>query len=249
MPNIPVDTPDYQRGIVNPQVALSTGHAGTGVADVTIPPNCEALIVVLVNPAATDSVAVTGDTTGFSYPGIASFTNKAFQSSRTWFFDVTSTLDQTCTVHVVAQNGGAWAVYADAGVHIVGDVARYTNHNGSQYVVSTIPNVEAGDHPPNELQKAASIFNSTTNATIVATPGAGLRLRLFSVSLFANSNWVYVSDNTGVAITGVSANSNSVWQSHPQGLPLATNSPFVVGGAGAGGTTGICTVQYTVETV
>lgn len=249
MPNVPIDTPDYQRGIVNPQQALSVGHAGTGVADVAIPPNCEALIVVLVNPAAGDSVAVTGDTTGFSYPGIASFTNKAYQSSRTWFFDVTNTLDAACTVHVVAANGGAWAVYADAGVHIVGDVARYTNHNGSQYVVPTVPNVEAGDHPPNEIRWVSALM--AASGTVLSAPGAGQRYRVFEAFCFPNATSVfgYLMDSiSGAAFVPGSQQAAGHLGFIPQGMPLSTNAAInylLQGGSG----NMYVQVLYTQETV
>ena len=130
--------------------------------------------------------------------------------------------------------------YSDAGA---------TNSLGVQYVVPTVPNVAAGDHPPNEVSLTALTFNSTTNAQILAAPGAGKRYRVFGISLFATSNWCYVNDNTGVAITGVSSGGTANWLAPGQGVPLATNSALAVGGAGAGGTTGIVTVQYTTETI
>ena len=245
---IAVDTPDYQRGIVNAQKLLSTGNAGTGTVTVGVPPNCETLIVVLENPAATDSAAVVGVTSGYSYPGIQSLNNKAFQSTRTWFFDVTNTIDTQCHIDVVASLGGAWSVYADAGVHIVGDVSRYTNHDGSQYVIPTVPNTAAGDHPPNEMSVAS--LNSAASVTVVPAPGAGNRLRVFSLGLagVAGLAGVMRDNGSGLILLACQGACCPVVTFPAQGIPLSTNqalSYFLVAGTG----TMLGQATYTTETV
>ena len=250
MASVPVDTPDYQRGVVNAQKQLYSGNVGPVSVNIGIPPNAESLMV-LWQPSRTtlSGPQVTGNTSGFPYPGVP-ITPRFFTGAKNvWVFDVSAATDTVVSLAAPIGVTATATVYSDAGVHIVADTSKYTGFNGVQYVTPAVPGTTAGDHPVDELQKAATIFNSTTNAQILAPPGAGLRYRLFGISLFATPNWVYVNDNTGVAITGVSANNTTFWSCHPQGLPLATNSAFAVGGAGAGGTTGICTVQYTTETV
>src|SRR5690348_2283351 len=178
-------SPDWQRGYYSAQKELSTGNVGTGVVTVTIPPNCETLIVLLENPAQQDSAAAKGVTTGYNYPGIGSFNNRALSSTRTFFFDVSATLDTQMQIFVTAQLGGQWSVYADAGVHIMGDIGRYTNLPGAQYVVPTVPSVLAGDHPLNELQVLS--IDQASGGTVLAAPGIGRRYRLFYGSLVCGS--------------------------------------------------------------
>jgi hypothetical protein len=246
---VAVDTPDYQRGVVNPQLLLANVAAGTASVTVQIPPNAETLIVTAADMADGGTIFVQGTGSLYKYTGVRLPSQPHMTAAVSWYFDISQAVDDEVLVQFTDAPGTGWFVYADSGTHLVGDASSLKNTLGQAYVIASIPSGTAADHPPTEMQKAALIFNSTTNTTVLAAPGAGLRIRLFNISMFAAGNWAYVNDNTGVAITGVSNGGTCNWQSHPQGLPLATNSVLAIGGAGAAGTTGIITVQYTVEAV
>lgn len=239
-------SPDWQRGYYSAQKELSTGNVGTGVVTVTIPPNCETLIVLLENPAQQDSAAAKGVTTGYNYPGIGSFNNRALSSTRTFFFDVSATLDTQMQIFVTAQLGGQWSVYADAGVHIVGDVGRYTNLPGAQYVVPTVPNVSAGDHPLNELQHVNNIF--AANGNLLNAPGAGTRYRVFSAQLIVitGSSNCQMGGTDGTFCYARDGNPGNITFG-PSGFPLPDNSPVEVF-IGPSITVG-AVVIYTQETI
>lgn len=235
MPN--VDTPDYQRGIVNAQALLAATPSGTGSATVAIPPNTETLVVIVPNANAGTGIFCTGTTTGIQYSGIKSASEPLVANTPTWFFDVSTAVDPTVTVSLTITPTATWYVYADAGTHITADASKLINNQGVQYVIPALPAVDGGDHPPVELAVASSYIAAV--GAIIAAPGAGLRLRIYTLqmSTVAAGLLGYVLDlgaGTGIASCGGVGNVALTFPG--QGLKLSTNSALeyeILAGAGS----------------
>lgn len=222
---IAVDTPDYQRGIVNPQLLVGSFAANTNNENVFIPPNAETLIVVTGGGISTRSCFITGLTTGLSYAGMLIPTQTGAGAGLQWFFDVSAVADNEVQITFVA-NGPTtpWFVYADAGVHVVADASKKTNQLGVQYVTLAAPNTLASDHPPVELQYISGILSASGN--LIGGPGAGLRYRVFSAQMSPGGTAVagYLQDaGTSKGFIYGSNQAGAVIQYLPSGLPLSVN--------------------------
>jgi hypothetical protein len=243
-----VDTPDYQRGIVNAQVLLAEVVSGTGGVIIGIPPNAETLVICAsaADPALPE---VVGRVSGIGYAGAKAVSQNEQDASPNWFFDVSSVVDTTVEISFDRAVVATWYVYADAGVHIVADVSKNSNAEGTQYVIGSVPSTSSGDHPPNEVL-AIGAFNAASGV-ILAAPGAGLRYRVFSVAMAATAAGLIgqVNDTTSGQTLGVCAGPGSSPSSIPaQGFPMTQNHGISYQQlAGAGSM--LMVVFYTVETV
>lgn len=249
---IAVDTPDYQRGIVNAQKLLATGEGGGGPVTVTLPPNCETLIVIITALGGRPVVKVSGVSTGHVYPGVPFPSQFGQAQDYCWMFDVTSSLDAQVSVSGVGAALTPYAIYADSGVHITADMSKLSNSIGQQYIIPSVPSTLAGDHPPNEL-KYVSVTDLATPATILPALGVGNRYRIFYATMnMADANVLsdlrdatpatpFLHGATGAAGTPTAASYL------PSGIPLTANSAI----------TGTCsvashvtaTIAYTTEAV
>jgi hypothetical protein len=244
-----IDTPDYQRGVVSAQVLLAEPAAGVASVTVGIPPNAETLIISASDAPAGTTVQVQGTSTLYRYPGKLAVGNPFLISAPTWFFDVSQPADEEVTITFSNAPGEGWVVYADSAGRVTVDAGQLANHQGSAYVIPTVPNVETTDHPPNELQFAGGLFSATGN--IAAAPGAGLRLRVYSLTLSCQSGvtlGLIRDGGSGVSLIGCfGPGSNSI--TFPgQGVPLSTNEPLQYYlYAGANGA--LATAVYTTEHV
>lgn len=248
-PQVTIDTPDYQFGVVNAQKLLATVPNGTNSVTVGVPPNAETLIVLTPGGINLFRCQVTGVTSGLSYAGIILPGQASASSGLQWFFDVSQAVDAQVTVTLSAGAGGAWSVYADAGVHVVADASKLTNDLGVQYVIPTVPNILNSDHPPVELKFASLI--TAASAVFIPAPGAGLRLRIFSAMVFPNATAVFgwLADSVGgVAICPGSQQAPGILPFIPQGIHLSTNASLNYSLQGGSGNMYVSAI-YTVESV
>jgi hypothetical protein len=230
-----IGTPDYQRGVVSAQALLATVPANTATFTVGVPPNTETLAVIFPGVASVSAISCTGTTTGATYLGVYTQPQSAIPADGTYFFDVSSAIDASVTITVTNPPASSWYVYSDSGVHIVADVSKLTNNLRQQYVIDSVPAIDGGDHPPNELSNV--VFDSVANGTqILPGPGAARRYRVFYVTLQVNST----GQRMGMSGGGqglVTANSVSdivpvTVDFKPTGIPLPTNGAISVNGTG-----------------
>lgn len=244
-----IGQPDYQRGVSSAQLLLASVPAGTDFVVVGVPPNAETLVVVLESRVAGAECTCVGVTTGLDYPGLIVVGNAQTNDSISFFFDVTQVMDQQVRVTIPTASASSWFVYADAGVHLFADISNLRNFQGMQYVVPSAPGTDTLDHPPNELQYTSAGLNGS--AALVASPGAGKRIRLFSAQM-CNADVVvsgYLFD-TVVATPLIYANQGSgvAMTYGPTGVPLTANAGLSYH-QDIGGGFMICIAVYTVETV
>jgi hypothetical protein len=230
-----IGTPDYQRGVVSAQALLATVPANTTTVTVGVPPNAETLIVTAPVAPITPTLYCVGVTTGLRYPGTPIPPAGAGYPGATYFFDASSALDSQVTFQFLIAPTHEWFVYSDAGVHITADLSKLANLQGIPYYIPSAPSTAAGDHPPNELSNV--VFDSVASGTqILAAPGAGLRYRVFYVTLQANSTGQRMGMSGGsqglVTANSVSDIVPVTVDFKPTGIPLPTNSAISVNGTG-----------------
>lgn len=124
-----------------------------------------------------------------------------------------------------------------------------TNQQGVAYAIPTIPNVAAGDHPPNEISYVG--VGLAASGVTIAAPGAGLRLRIFAITATAGSGTLFgaLQNGSGGADLLQFASPGQMAVTLPgQGVPLSTNTAlYFTDIAGAGSIN--FAVYYTTETV
>ena len=245
---IAVDTPDYTRGVVSAQKLLAAATGGGSPITVGIPPNTETLIVIITALGGRPTVKVSGVSTGHTYPGVPFPSQFGQSQDYCWMFDVSSAVDTQVSITGVGAPLVPYAVYADSGVHIMADMSKLSSSNGMQYVIPTVPNTAAGDHPPNELSVAHVELAAAGN--ILGAPGAGIRYRIFSVQMSTLSALsAIVWTGGGAPVVAVCAGpGNSITSIPAQGVPWSVNTAVVYGPVSGAGTM-LITVLYTTETV
>lgn len=245
---IATDTPDYQRGLFNPQALLAIVPANTGTITVGIPTNAETLIVVAASIADGGTVYAEGVSTLYKYQGYRAWPSRRVTSAPTWFFDVSSAMDEQVTITWVDAPGQIWFVYADAAAHIIADTSSVTDSYGQKFVVPSTPGGGSTDHPANELIFASAFLAASTN--LVGAAGVGQRYRVFAAQLAPNAASVagYLTDaSTGRAFLYGSNQAGQVMNYLPSGIALATNG--AIGFIQDGGSGNMyASVVYTSET-
>lgn len=244
-----VDTPDYQRGVVNAQVLLATVPGGTSTVTVGVPPNTETLVVIVPGAAANTGIFCTGVVTGVQYSGVKSSAEPLVSETPTWWFDVSAVVDASVKVSLTVATADVWYVYADAGTHTVADISKLVSNLGVQYQIPTVPATDLGDHPPTEVTVSSAYISSTS--AIIAAPGAGLRLRIFSAQLATVTAGLlgYVLDNAaGRGLAACAGAGNSITTFPGQGYPMSTNSALEYEVLAGSGSMWVAVV-YTTETV
>jgi len=244
-----IDTPDYQRGVVSAQKLLATVAAGTASVLVTPPPNCETLIVITETGTLANFVSCLGVTSGVLYPGSRTLSpgNNAFLP--VFMFDVSDVIETELELSWQSSPPAAWYVYSDAGVHTVADVSSSKDLLGQQFVVPVIPYGRPGCHPPQELIILSAI--EAANATLLPAPGAGLRYRIFGVTMAAAAaglTGVVYDAGSGHGLLCCTGVGNSTSSFPSQGIAITDDNAvgyILLAGAGA---MYIC-LQYTLETV
>lgn len=245
-----IDTPDFQRGVASAQVLLAKEHLPTTSVIVGIPPNAETIVVVFEETLPTAGVAIAfGVVSSINYPSVSTRSNGAGAQWTTFYFDVTNVIDEELEIQLDNATGGFWYVYADTGVHVVGNYAPLVDDVGAQLVVPVIPSGLPGDHPPTELSMGGNQF--TANGQLLAPPGAGRRYRIFSAQLSSTVAGLAgvlldaVSNVSFITCTGVG---NMAMPFVPQGVPLSANAAVnytILSGAG----NMVALVQYATETI
>lgn len=120
------DTPDGQYAVVGGQALIGEGVVGTPLT-VTIPVNCESLLIfvgeVEVPPNA---VVVRGTTSGLYYPTtFLGFVNSSTETS-IWAAMVTSVIDSEIDITCNGSSGAAFYVVSDSAARLVGDLVLST---------------------------------------------------------------------------------------------------------------------------
>lgn len=273
-----VDTPDYQRGSVSAQIIAGSAAAGSHTVTAKVPPNAETLVVMAFNATLEMFALALGTTSGQLYPVATVPTPNGGGFFMTFYCDCSSVVDGEMEIELNPAPTEPWFVYADAGVHLtydqllgqltagsgvefpvkalmvggsngVGLEPFKTNNKGQQYVIPTVPATDAGDHPVTELL-AESFHTEANEETVIAAPGAGLRLRVFAGQLSLSgllAAWL-VDARSSIRLFSVQAPGTSSLTLPAQGYPLRENAAlaytrFVGTGAAVG------TVYYTVEHV
>lgn len=246
---IAIDTPDYQRGVVNAQKLLA--HV-TGIATsviVGIPPNTETLVVTTFVHAVNQPITVTGQTTGVIYPSVPLYPNTVPGVWQTYWVDVSQSVDDEVEVQILGSSSLGWYVYADSGVHLIADVGGVRTLAGIPYTIPIAPSESAGDHPPVELQSFGGNFSA--NGNVLAAPGAGFRYRVFhasAVPVTGGSYFAELGNSAGGALflfcSGIAGGQMSFY---PSGLPCGTNAPIFIGFSAAGEVS--VSLAYTTEVV
>lgn len=244
-----IDTPDYQRGIVNAQKLLATeGPTSTGVT-VGIPPNCETLVVAVEPGFSPVLVQCLGVLSGIQYPGVRLIYSYQANGGMVWLFDVSDVIDRELVLEWDGAPGAVWYVYSDAGVHATTDVGANRDRNGTQFVVPVVPYAATSYHPPQEVSLAS--FGANADVTLLAAPGVGFRYRIFGVTMATVAaglvGIVYDPADLG-ALLQCAGVGNATTQLPAQGVPLTANG--AVGYAiEAGGGSMYIALQYTTEAV
>lgn len=273
-----VDTPDNQRGVYNPQVPLATVPGGTASVTVTVPANTETLVILAEMTVASYSVTPTGVTTGLRYPEVRVAEGALPSEHVTTYVECSSALDTEVHLEWGGAPVGTWYVYGDAGIHVVldpvvsgavGRTGRATpngafliggraptgleavavNDNGTLYAIPSVPGIAEGDHPETELSRVT--IEAAAGAVLIAAPGAGKRLRVFSVNLstgVATQVLALREGETSHFLAAVCGPGNVALTLPGQGYPLASNTSLGTVFAGAAGTV-YGAVYYTTETV
>lgn len=244
-----IDTPDYQRGVVNAQKLVGEFPGTQKFATVDIPPNAETLVVTFQPGGVGENVTCQGVTTSIDYVGIVALPGSSTVSTASWFFDVSNAVDRQVSITLANAPGVFWYVYADAAPHLIADVSKRTNAQGVQYVSPVAPSTAAGDHPPVELQTVTVTL--TGNSVVIPAPPAGQRLRLFHVAagIFGGSGFCTVSPNeAGENLVTVGSGAPVSMSYAPSGVVLAAATALQSAQA-QGGTSWYVSVAYTVETV
>jgi hypothetical protein len=245
---IAIDTPDGQVGIVNPQSEIFSGIFSGGSGTFGVPPNAETLIILATAAYPINIMNLLGVTSGITYPGVK-LVQGAITGQAVFIFDAAPSVDQTMRIGGGSPgNPLSIVVYADSGVHIVADTSKLANQQGLQYVVPSAPGPLLGDHPPNELSLAGQ-YNVAAGGVLVAAPGAGKRLRVFSANVVAHTAGaiagLYDAVTASYLVFCGSGTSGTV-SGYPSGIPLSANSGIVFG-TSAGNASG--SVTYTTETI
>jgi hypothetical protein len=272
------DTPDYQRGVVAAQKLLATVPDTETSVTVGVPANAETIVVLAPGSLNPEDFTCTGATSGLNYPPTPYGPSVTGADTTSIVFDVSAAVDDQVTITYGFAPAFVWYVYSDSGVHVttspylarvqnqIGGTAPVdglqiagtdgtdlqalrTDTRGAQFTVGSVPGTGSGDHPPTELSVAAAIPSG--QAVVVPAPGAGKRIRVFTMCMTSDSGALigYLYDSvTGVALAVASQVSNMTVTLPPQGHPLTENASLnylLYGGSGLM----IVIAYYTIETV
>jgi hypothetical protein len=197
-------------------------------------------------------VQAVGVTTGLHYLSSISTGAETSKLTQTVYLDVAQCLDEEIEVKLLAKAAGSWYVYADAGVHLVSEPALAgtiaeagvdaptasvlvggtdgvaiealkVNPYGELHTTPAIPGESSSGSASVELTRALSQASETT--LLIAAPGAGKRLRIFTVQMVAMAEArgrLYTSVG-GSAFAVASENGPVFVTFAPYGLTLGTN--------------------------
>ena len=244
-----IDTPDYQRGVVNAQKLLASVPSSDLTVTTGLPPNCETLLVAL-GPGSSGAIpTVTGTTSGIVYPSVRLLGGPLSTGTFVWAFDVSDVIDSEVKVAFLSPPLVGWYVYSDSGVHVTADIGSNHDGNGTLFTVPVVPYPETGYHPPAEVSQTA--FNLSAVGNVLVAPGAGVRYRIFAGTMTSvvAGVWGVLFDSITVEwIMTCVGQGNASLVLPPQGLPLSANAALDYGlGGGAGEMVGV--VVYTTESV
>lgn len=246
---IATDTPDYQRGVFNPQALLATVPANTASVTVGIPTNAETLIVVAADISDGGVIYAQGTGTLYKYSGVRINAQAHMTAATTWFFDVSAAMDEQVKIVFANAPGQIWFVYADAAAHLVADSSANKNTVGQAYVIGSVPSTFSNDHPPTEIQTNSALVAASGN--IVAPAGAGNRYRLYAVTMASTAAGVVGVVNSGnatIAYCCCAGVGNNTVVFPDQGVPLPTNTPIYYQQL-FGANDMVITVAYSLENV
>lgn len=246
---VAIDTPDYQVGIVSPQLLLASVPANVESVTVGIPPNAETLVVLASIPLVSAPVICSGTSSGRTYIGLRAIVPGGPDQDANYFFDVSQVTDTEVDITLPTASATAWYVYADSGVHLISDVSNQRSYNGQLYVTPVVPNTIIGDHPPNELEYASGLF--TSSGALVAAPGSGERLRIFALTLSnatSGANGLLQNGSGGTTLLAVASAQSLALPLPGQGVPLSADTALYV--TIEGSTLGcFATAFYTTESI
>lgn len=113
-------TPDWQRGIAHPQVVAGSANGAATFMDVTLPPNCESLMVMCDNGGILQVSSVIGTTSFAKYPFVP-YAGVAALGASTWLISTAQPQDAVVQINLAVAPGLNWVAVADQGVRMVAD--------------------------------------------------------------------------------------------------------------------------------
>lgn len=274
----PIDTPDWQFGVVSPQQLLA--NSSSSPVTITLPANVESLLIRAEFSSAPADPLVIGVTSGLRFP-VFSYNNNGFANPQFYAVPMLPPSDSQVTISWTTSPVPSWQAIGDSGVRVIADATLssiigvtmassatlgglqtfghdslnllrgfLTSEEGVQFVTPSPPGTFSGDHPPTERSFAvAARVGGTT--TIVAAPGAGKRIRLYEVGVQTepgSSAAIIVNDTVSNFSMECNAGQAFTHNFHDAGVPCNTNKLVQVQLLAG---TGIFSgsVLYTVETV
>ena len=124
-----------------------------------------------------------------------------------------------------------------------------TDTHGRQFTVPTVPGTGSGDHPETEIVTASGSFTPTAT-TLVAAPGAGKNLRVFSMQAVAISGDIvgyFVTSDLAAILSWFNSTTFLNFSFPVQGYPLPENVGIESNIASGTGKVGWL-ITYTIET-
>jgi len=119
MPAANIGTPDYQRGVVSPQILLATEPATTLTANIGVPPNVETLLIFAQEEAGWSFGHVKGTTTNKYYPFYQYVVNAPASSNPIIIASVEPAADGTYELQWITTGTKNWYVVGDSAVRQV----------------------------------------------------------------------------------------------------------------------------------
>ena len=239
-------TPDWQRGYYSAQKLLANVLGNQSYVNLTIPPNCETIVVVVPGTITRPQVTAKTGLTYLNVVPLAPYNPNTSAGDWIYLVDATDVINASLQITLSGAAPSQWWVYADSAAKIVADAATTRQLNNVPYFTPIAPSTASGDHPIVELQ---NVSGATSNGQILAPPGTGMRHRLFTavISPVVSGEVVALSDS----VSGVQLIYNPTfapWQMSylPSGYPISANAGLNVGST----STDIAySVTYTTEAV
>lgn len=245
-----IGTPDWQRGIVNPELLVGTAIASATTMTVTVPPNTESLVVGFGAGEVGNVASVVGVTSGIKYPVQTFVGPNLVALTSVWYAAVAPSIDISYVITLSAAPGGPWYAVADAGIRQVIDMALVNAlqqaHTGFQNPGLPVLGSDGSHFFDLQTDSNGRIvpivptvgIATTSSGVLIAAPGSGANY-LFSADLFLPASTVAFAilttpGNTVAGLSAGDASPNSQAADHADLDGFRTTGAVSVNFGGAG---------------
>lgn len=228
MTTLPVGSPDYQRGVVSSEKLLATVAAGTTSVVVAIPPNVTRIIVAWKTYIDQQSVTVTGNTTGMTYPGSSLNINNVGYNSFFYEFEVSPVIDDQVTVSIQAILATAqWYVLSTSDTDVVNIPALSNLIQVDNAVTNELGiNIMGTDGPLTGTHDSHIISVDTNGRMVPLVPTVGIKVTVPAgttqvISAPTSGSWylfgidVSITGGTTTPVTLIDSNGNTIAYDDP----------------------------------